>query len=102
MGIGDKPAFPGNRNKEFQCIQEKNTLGNFFSLFIFFGKIGGGGKFEQIKKSIFNAGANGIPCSLSNMRDNILPNQISLFDTNEDGGTLEREREEKRAGSYLR
>lgn len=99
--VGNEFSFPRDRDKKLQSIQHQNAVGNLFRFPLFFGKIGDICQFQKIKQFIFNSQTDSISSPFCNMRRNIHPKQISLFDSAQDGGVIERERESKSASSYL-
>ena len=87
--VGNELAFPCDRNEKFERIQNQDAIGYLFRFLLLFGKISDISKLEQIEKFIFNSRAYGIPGSFGDMRNNINPNQISLFDSIQDRGGVE-------------
>ena len=85
-------SFPGRGDQKFKKIGCQNTFHDFLRLLFFFGKISDICRLQKIKEFIFNSRANSIAGAFCDMRRNIHPKQISLFDSIEDGGITERER----------
>src|SRR3989344_5425564 len=52
--VGNKLAFPCDRNEEFECVQNQDAVGYLFRFLLLFGKISDIRKLEQIEKFIYH------------------------------------------------
>ena len=93
MCVWNEFSFPRHRYQEFQRIEHQHTFRYLFAFLLLFGKISDVWKLKQIKKLIFNPRTDRVSSTFSNMRSNTDPNQISLFDSIQNRGGIERERE---------
>jgi hypothetical protein len=92
LSVGNELSFPCHGDEELQKVECCDALLQYVGLFFFGSKIGCVRPFQKIKKRILDSAADGVPCTLGNMRHDSHPDQISLFHSMDDGCTL-RERE---------